>query len=119
MRKIVDWTFGSVFRTFGRIIAYLIFGIAISYIFHSLDFRITDLFLDNVKADTLTTNKWTTFYNDSNKTNALSGKGNLHQYFQLASNGNGITSKTLYFIANIVKESIYDYLKIPFPLLAN
>lgn len=55
IKKIANWTFGSVFRTFGRIIAYLIFGIALSYILSSLDFRITDLFFDNVKADTLNT----------------------------------------------------------------
>lgn len=52
IKKIANWTFGSVFRTFGRIIAYVIFGLAVSYLLSSLDFRISDLFLDNVKAET-------------------------------------------------------------------
>lgn len=52
MRKVFDWTIGSFFRTFGRIIAYLIIGGLIAYILADNDFRIDSLFLDNVKAET-------------------------------------------------------------------
>lgn len=114
MKKVVDWTFGSIFRTFGRIIAYLIFGIAISYILHSLDFRITDLFLDNVKASTIT-------YSGGVGYQGLSNVGNGYQYFtmgestamqmkdipiSLANNKNGNELRIPFLVSGELKKTI-------------
>lgn len=59
MKKIVNWTFGSVFRTFGRILAYFLVGILVAIIIQKNDLKLTDLFgITVVKADTLTS--WST-----------------------------------------------------------
>lgn len=59
MKKIINWTFGSVFRTFGRILAYLLIGILAVIIIQKNDLKLTDLFgITIVKADTLT--NWST-----------------------------------------------------------
>lgn len=48
MKNIINWTFGSFFRTIGRIACYLIIGGILAYFvsdgFSKRDFRITDLF---------------------------------------------------------------------------
>ena len=44
MKKIINWTFGSVFRTFGRIIAYLIVGGLIGLILSQNHVKISDIF---------------------------------------------------------------------------
>lgn len=43
MNKIFNWTLGSVFRTFGRIFAYLIFGLIVGLIMSKNDISITQL----------------------------------------------------------------------------
>ena len=43
MKKIVNWTFGSVFRTFGRIIAYLIIGGIIGLIMSKNHVKLPDI----------------------------------------------------------------------------
>lgn len=43
MKKIFNWTFGSIFRTLGRIIAYLFVGLLISSILSKTGFKLTDL----------------------------------------------------------------------------
>lgn len=51
MNKLFNWTFGSIFRTFGRIIAYLLFGLVIGLIMSKNDIKITDILgLDVVHA---------------------------------------------------------------------
>lgn len=100
MKKIVDWTFGSVFRTFGRIIAYLIFGIAISYLLSSLDFRISDLFLDNVKADTFTS------FNTNGVNSSDWSNSSLNNYVKRSYNNNANVNHAISFNNNITKNSI-------------
>lgn len=55
MKKIFNWTFGSIFRTFGRIIAYLIIGSLFGLILSKSGFKISSLFLDKVSASTSNT----------------------------------------------------------------
>lgn len=43
MKKIFNWTFGSIFRTFGRIIAYLSVGLLIFSILSKSGFKLTDI----------------------------------------------------------------------------
>ena len=43
MKKIFNWTFGSIFRTFGRIIAYLSVGLLIASILSKTGFKLTDI----------------------------------------------------------------------------
>lgn len=50
--KIINWLFGSFFRTIGRTIAILLMGGLLYYILASNGIGISDLFLDSVKADT-------------------------------------------------------------------
>lgn len=65
MKKIFNWTFGSVFRTFGRIIAYIIIGFIVSLILSNSDFRITDLFFDNVKASEVRVSNYNYYKNSA------------------------------------------------------
>ena len=51
MRKIINWTFGSVFRTFGRIIAYLIVGGLIGLILSQNHVKISDIFTLGIKKE--------------------------------------------------------------------
>lgn len=51
MKKIVNWTFGSVFRTFGRIIAYLIVGGLIGLIMSQNHVKISDIFSLGLKKE--------------------------------------------------------------------
>lgn len=57
MKKIFNWTFGSIFRTFGRIIAYLSVGLLIASILSKTGFKLTDLLpIMRVNAAEITTN---------------------------------------------------------------
>lgn len=51
MKKILNWTFGSVFRTFGRIIAYLLVGSLIALIMSENHVKISDIFSLGVKKE--------------------------------------------------------------------
>ena len=51
MKKIVNWTFGSVFRTFGRIIAYLIFGTLIALIMSENHIKLPDILHLGIKQE--------------------------------------------------------------------
>ena len=51
MKKIMSWTFGSFFRTIGRTLALILFGILIALLFNKLDIKIP--FLSYAKAFTL------------------------------------------------------------------
>ena len=43
MKQVINWTFGSIFRTLGRIICYLLIGGVIALIMSNNDIKITDL----------------------------------------------------------------------------
>lgn len=59
MKKIVNWTFGSVFRTFGKILAFLIIGYIATLIIQKNNVKLSDLFgFYTVKA--ATTTAWST-----------------------------------------------------------
>lgn len=51
MKKILNWTFGSVFRTFGRIIAYLLVGALIALIMSENHVKISDIFSLGIKKE--------------------------------------------------------------------
>lgn len=51
--KVINWLFGSFFRTIGRTIAILLMGGLLYYILASNGIGISDLFLDSVKASTI------------------------------------------------------------------
>ena len=54
MKKIINWTFGSVFRTFGRILAYISIGILVAFLMSKFDIKLNDLLgLPIVKAAVL------------------------------------------------------------------
>lgn len=50
MRKIFNWVFGSFFRTFGRVLLYLLIGFLFAIIVSKSDIKIEDLFLMKVSA---------------------------------------------------------------------
>lgn len=63
MKKIFNWTFGSVFRTFGRIIAYFLIALLFGFIVSKFDIKITDLLpIMKVNAATLSksSDQWAT-----------------------------------------------------------
>lgn len=63
MKKIFDWTIGSTFRTFGRIIAYLVIGSIIAFLVSKSGVKWTDLLgIGSVKASTTLTSYNTEYY---------------------------------------------------------
>lgn len=58
MKKILNWSIGSFFRTMGRVIAYLVIGFIIATLVSKSD-KLSSLFFMSVKADT-TPNYWIT-----------------------------------------------------------
>ena len=63
MKKIFDWTIGSTFRTFGRIIAYLLIGSIIAFLVSKSGVKWTDLLgIGSVKASTTLTSYNTEYY---------------------------------------------------------
>lgn len=58
MKKILNWSIGSFFRTMGRVIAYLVIGFIIASLVSKSD-KLSSLFFMSVKADT-TPNYWIT-----------------------------------------------------------
>lgn len=59
MKKIINWTFGSVFRTIGRILAYLLIALLGVLIIQKNDIKITDL-LGIYKVNAATLHSWST-----------------------------------------------------------
>jgi len=60
--KVINWLFGSFFRTIGRTIAILLMGGLLYYILASNGVGISDLFLDNLKASTFQTYNHTMYF---------------------------------------------------------
>ena len=66
MKKISNWTFGSVFRTFGRIIAYLIIGLLITILLSNKKLKLPKLYdllgIETVSAQTVSksSDQWAT-----------------------------------------------------------
>ena len=59
MKKIIDWTFGGIFRTIGRFIGFIIIGTIVGLILVKNDFEISDL-LGFEKVYASTTENWAT-----------------------------------------------------------
>lgn len=58
MNKIFNWTFGSIFRTLGRVICYMLIGALFTLILHKNNIKITDLLgLDVLSAKTFDTSE--------------------------------------------------------------
>lgn len=79
MNKIINWTFGSIFRTIGRVIGYFIISCIIGLILSSNDFKITDLLgIEKVSASTITYSyDW---YKDQSLTQMLPSQNDLGRY---------------------------------------
>lgn len=72
IKKITNWTFGSIFRTIGRFIAYIIIGVLISLLFIKKDY---------VKAETYQNAYYFNYYSDSALTNQYSSlSGGIASY---------------------------------------
>lgn len=55
MNKIINWTCGGIFRTLGRLLAYVLVGALIGFIIQKSDLKITDLLgIEKVNASTIT-----------------------------------------------------------------
>ena len=120
MKQIANWVFGSFFRTIGRLLVFVLLGVIIANLidFDGIkdSFSITDLFFTNVKADTLSTTYWNTYYNDSAKTQQLSYTGN-YGTIDMSANGNGLTTKDIYVNNYFVYDTNKNYVLIPIMLL--
>ena len=104
MNKIFNWTIGSLFRTFGRILAYLLLGGLIALILSKNSIKLpklSDLLLfEHINASEQRT-FWSTLYLDSNRSNSGSS-------VTLTSNLDlNYTSSKFYWANNSI--SIYDY----------
>lgn len=54
MKKVFNWTFGSMFRTFGRFIAFALLGCLLGFVLNKLNISLSDILgFEYVKADTL------------------------------------------------------------------
>lgn len=53
MGKIINWVFGSLFRTLGRIICYILIGFLLSFLFTKADLKFFRFLSLNVKASTI------------------------------------------------------------------
>lgn len=60
--KVINWLFGSFFRTIGRTVAILLMGGLLYYILASNGVGISDLFLENVKAESYTSGVWSQYW---------------------------------------------------------
>lgn len=50
MKRVSNWVFGSFFRSIGRILAFLLLGLAFIYLSDKFNFKLPSLLIDNVKA---------------------------------------------------------------------
>lgn len=57
MKKIINWTFGSVFRTFGRVLAYILIGTILTLLLSKTGVKITSL-LPIMRVSAATTEQW-------------------------------------------------------------
>lgn len=127
MRKVFDWTCSSIFRTFGRIIAYIIIALVLTWLFSNDYIKIPNILFLNVNAATLTPRS--TFTNDTNhylgegEITAL-GNNNTYSYsnsqpnvngrfiFQNASTGSAVSGKayalSMGFSYNLTAQKYYD-----------
>ena len=72
MRKIINWTFGSVFRTFGRVFAYILIGTLFALIMSKSGLKITDFFgIETIHASSITIGSpsgWAGYWKDCDNT---------------------------------------------------
>lgn len=116
MKNIFNWTVGSFFRTFGRIIAYLIIGGLIAFILSDNDFKISELFFDKVSASTHTVpvkqvGAGYIRINDSTLTSVSYG----YKYSLTRSNDSTINNKLFTFETGI-NATTFDYIEFNFLL---
>ena len=74
MKKIINWSFSSFFRTLGRVFAYLSIAILIMSIFSKLGFELPSLFALNVNASTITSYDTYKNYQNGSSSCGTSGK---------------------------------------------
>ena len=94
MKKIINWTFGSIFRTLGRIICYVIVAMVIGYFIQKNDIKITSLLgIERISAATITTTdnnfRIRTMYNKlASDPSWVSGSHNFGSSYSLPSGDN-------------------------------
>lgn len=125
MKKIINWTVGSFFRTIGRTLAFILFGILLAILFNKLDLKIP--FLTYAKAFTLdgsyissstyssascmgtSTTNCSQFINSGSEIN-LADSQNFLKYYFIYSNDNQfyILTATDPFYVVITPHGLYD-----------
>ena len=116
MEKLFNWTIGSFFRTIGRLIAYFAIGAIIAYLLANSNINlggITNLFLDQVNASTITTEvvkKETTIITQDDSLSSWIDEWG--KYSMLITNANGITYYPIMFVQDTGILEGHDYAEI-------
>lgn len=113
MKKILNWTIGSFFRTIGRTIAFLVMGGLIYYIFTYNGFGLDDLFFTKVNASTITTEvvkKETTIITQDDSLSSWTDEWG--KYSMVITNANGITYYPIMFVQDTGILDGHDYAEI-------
>lgn len=123
MRQIMSWTVGSFFRTIGRIVAFIVIGGLIAFLFsrNDFDWGIKDLFFTKVSASTYKNSYFETYYKDSVLSDAYSNlSGGIVSYINLTSTTNtSVTFNTSeFYLSPTLNLSSYagGYLSFPFQM---
>lgn len=77
MKKIVNWTFGSVFRTFGRVLAYILIGTIVALLLSKTGVKITSL-LPIMRVKAAETINIYAAYNGYNEVSGCSASGKFN-----------------------------------------
>lgn len=77
MKKIVNWTFGSVFRTFGRVLAYILIGTIVALLLSKTGVKITSL-LPIMRVKAAETINVYAAYNGYNEVSGCSASGKFN-----------------------------------------
>lgn len=119
MKKILNWTVGSFFRTIGRTIAFLVMGCLIYYILSYNGFGLDDLFFQKVNAATLTTevedfsHPYITLSNE-NEMQTI----NWDRYSRTIYSTTSYSIQNYEFVFNNISSDVTqaDYIEIPFSI---
>lgn len=107
--KIINWTFSSVFRTIGRVVAYILIGLLLSTFIFKKDY---------VKADTLTSNVIINYYADPNYNSLYATSAGEHQYIVLSeTNGKNVLNVAGAWFAGFTNR--WNYMRISYVIAGN
>lgn len=120
MNKIFNWTFGSIFRTIGRIIAYILFAALLVFIAQSNDFKFPSWLFMKVNASTYKNSYFLTYYKESSLSNEYSNlSGGIVSYANLNSKTSATVSfndTNFYFANQNWSQYSGGYVSFPFEL---